>query len=151
MLTLGTLLKSSSPDVLNKLSKYKLSAFSTKSGMDDFGDYIRFLGQIIGGSKPRNSTISIYDEQVSIASPTIVYCSCDYFKYNLEIALTARGSALQLHADGLLPQKRNRAFRPGLCTHLALLAKIALSADTTKDAFSQQPKRLVPRISKKLK
>lgn len=151
MLTLGTLIKSSDSRILNAISKYHIDSFSTKTGTDDFGEYIRFLGQIIGGSKPRRSTISAYDEQLSIASPAIVYCSCDYFKYNLEIALAARGSALQLHADGVLPQKRNRMFKPGLCVHLVLLAKLALGAETTKDAFSRQSKRLMPRISNKLK
>ena len=147
MLTLGTLLRASNQNILHKRGKYQLNAFSTKSGEDDFGEYVRFLAQVIGGSKPRKSTISAYDSQISIASPVIVYCSCDYFKYNLEIALAARGSALQLHAEGVLPQIRNKEFKPGLCVHLALLAEIALSADTTKQAI----KKAVPRISKKLK
>lgn len=142
MLTLEQILKSSDPRILNKLDKYKLNAFQTQNNED----YIRFLAQIIGGSEPRQCTINFYNG-VEVISPVLIYCSCDYFKYNLEIALVARGSATQLHANNTYPQKKNPGFKPGLCVHLALLARTALSSVKS----SKNNMKIKPKISPKLK
>lgn len=142
MLTLEQILKSSDPRILNKLNNYKLNAFQ-KQNMEG---YIRFLAQVTGGSKPRQCAINFYNS-VEVVSPVLIYCSCDYFKYNLEIALVARGSAVQLHADGVYPQKKNPGFKPGLCVHLALLARTALSSVKS----SKNNMKIKPKISPKLK
>lgn len=150
MLTLGNLIKLSDHRILSTLSKYRLDAFDTKTGNDTFGDYIRFLAEIVGEKHTRRSNLSIYDSSISLEAPSLVYCSCDYFKYNLEIALVAQGSAIQLHADALAPKIRNASMKPGLCPHLLLLAKVALNQGKIDAQKQDTAKRVAPRINPKL-
>ncbi len=54
-----------------------------------------------------------------------VHCNCGYFRYNVEVALAARGSSNVLSSTGAYPKIRNPRMKPHLCKHLfAAIPKI---------------------------
>ncbi len=59
-------------------------------------------------------------------TPCWVWCSCQYFTYNLEVALARRNSSAVKLSNGQLPRERNARMIPHLCKHLVLAARLAL-------------------------
>jgi len=149
MLTLSTVLRATNPDYLRQAVKYRAEYFKIDKAKDSQGSHIRISSVIDGGSKPRKATIKCYDNTISPSSRCMVSCSCDLFQYKLEIALAARGSATVERAEANVPMKTNPQMLPGLCPHLAYLARLALSSDTAKQAAVKQSVK--PKISPKLK
>ena len=52
-----------------------------------------------------------------------VSCSCEFFTYNLEVALTTQGSSSVINSNGNMPIKRNPNTKPALCKHLLAAVK----------------------------
>ena len=65
-----------------------------------------------------------------------VFCSCPYFTYNLEVALTRQNSSSIKFSNGQLPRERNARMIPHLCKHLVLAARLALQQ--TEDLADQR-------------
>lgn len=59
-------------------------------------------------------------------TPCWVFCSCQYFTFNLEVALTRQNSSSIKFSNGQLPRERNVRMIPHLCKHLVLSARLAL-------------------------
>jgi len=126
MLTLEQLLKASDYNVLKNVFKYRINAFESKKAVDDNGkDVTQVIGVILGGTSKRKASIVSEDIIITKKSEVVVYCSCNYFIYNLEIPLVIQGSARPLHAEGF-PKVKNTGLKPGLCPHLACLIKAIL-------------------------
>lgn len=138
MLTLGTILRATDPEILRQSGKYRAETYKMENTKDERGEHVRILGVVTGGREPRTAVVRCYDKTVSISSQCMVSCSCDMFKYKLEIALAARGSAKQVHSDPNLPMRTNPHMLPGLCPHLAYIVKVALSATTTRKSVVKQ-------------
>ncbi len=67
-----------------------------------------------------------------------VFCSCPYFTYNLEVALTRQNTSSIKFSNGQLPRERNRRMVPHLCKHLVLAARLALQQTEDKAAARMQ-------------
>jgi len=50
--------------------------------------------------------------------PTWVRCSCPYFLYYVEVALSRHGSTSVYYSNGMYPMIRNPKLRPYMCKHL---------------------------------
>jgi hypothetical protein len=131
------MLKATDPEFLRSSSRYRADSFKKSSDKNDKGEHIKFVGIINGNSGQRRAIIRCYDKTIGPGSHCMVSCTCDHFKYKLEVALAARGSAKLENADPKMPVKANPKFLPGLCPHLTYLAKLALAADTTQKAAEQ--------------
>ena len=71
-------------------------------------------------------------------TPCWVFCSCPYFTYNLEVALTRQNSSSIKFSNGQLPRERNARMIPHLCKHLVLTARLALKETEDKAAARMQ-------------
>jgi len=58
-----------------------------------------------------------------------VHCSCPYFLYNVEVALTLKSSSSIYDSNGALPRIKNPTLRPYLCKHLFATVANQLKAD----------------------
>jgi len=126
MLTIEQLLKASDYNIIKNTFRYKLEAFeSDRSVSEDGNEVTRALGIVSGGKSKRKVSVVSNDKVITKNSEVIVYCSCDYFVYNLETALVLQGAARPLHATGFSHVK-NISMKPGLCPHLACLIKTIL-------------------------
>jgi hypothetical protein len=126
MLTLETLLKSSDYNIIKNSYKYSLIYFDSKRESGEGNDEkTQVIGIIVGGKSKRKASVVSEDLIITKSSEVVVYCSCDYFVYNLEIPLVLQGSARSLHAEGF-PRVKNTKLQPGLCPHLVCLVKAIL-------------------------
>jgi hypothetical protein len=71
-------------------------------------------------------------------TPCWVFCSCQYFTYNLEVALTRQNTSSIKFSNGQLPRERNVRMIPHLCKHLVLAARLALQQNEDKAAARMQ-------------
>lgn len=86
------------------------------------------------GKKIRNCIIKLYGKrtlngrmQKGDKHPCWVHCDCEYFLYNVEVALSARGSSNVLTSNGNFPKIRNPRMKPYLCKHLLALVPHAIA------------------------
>ena len=87
--------------------------------------------------------------------PTWARCSCPYFLYYLEVALTRRGSSNVYYSNGRYPKIRNPKAIPYLCKHLIASARPALKVldDRTKELKKGKLKKrnkAIPKSVRKL-
>jgi len=61
-----------------------------------------------------------------------VHCSCPYFTYHLEVALTLKKSSSIYDSNGNLPRITNPRLRPYVCKHLFATLISYLNADKGK-------------------
>jgi hypothetical protein len=60
-----------------------------------------------------------------------VHCSCPYFTFYLEVALTLQKTSNVYDSNGALPKKLNTGLKPFLCKHLyAALTSLMLTEKT---------------------
>ena len=52
------------------------------------------------------------------SSPCWVSCTCEFFMYYCEMALTHEGSSSEKHSDGSSPGKTNKQELPYICKHV---------------------------------
>jgi hypothetical protein len=131
MLTLKRLLQLTPKDILSRANKCRVRIIKSVIDSDDIGDHKFVLANVKATDGDRTAAIKFYQlsKRNLVNSESWVYCSCPYFKYYLEVALTARESASILESNGAFPFIRNPSMRPYLCKHLAALSK---KAPTTK-------------------
>ena len=68
--------------------------------------------------KYRIQIISLNAEKKLHEAPLLVRCSCDYFTFNCEVALTKRGASAIKQSNGEKPVVRNPSMIPTPCKHL---------------------------------
>lgn len=66
--------------------------------------------------------------KVEKSSIVWVTCSCPYWCYYCEVAVSATGSSAVMISDGSAPKIRNPAMRPYLCKHLYKIATDGVKA-----------------------
>ena len=149
MLTIGQLLKATSPEVIRNISRYHLDLAHTKLDSNEHGSHILIVAVVSGGEQPQKCSIRVFDKHISIKSTCFVYCSCKMFINKVEVALAAQGSASIINATQKLPTKMNPKLLPGICPHLLVVIKASLLAEQQKQ--EQQKQQKVAPISPKLK
>jgi len=95
----------------------------TYKGSDQYGGFtqVQYITTCTDG--PRSSIVRFYGK-VAIATPVWVWCSCPYFLFFLEVALTRRKSSAVVNSNGRLPIVRNPRLIPYLCKHLFNIYRI---------------------------
>ena len=92
------------------------------------------------------------------STPAWVWCSCQYFTYNLEVALARYNSSAIYLSNGQLPIVRNKQMFPHLCKHLVNAAKFALQQnddlaakrmESMQDAKTAAAKQQLKRMAQK--
>ncbi len=71
-------------------------------------------------------------------TPCWVFCSCQYFTYNLEVALTRQNTSSIKFSNGQMPRVRNPRMVPHLCKHLVLTARLAMQQTEDKAGARMQ-------------
>lgn len=89
------------------------------------GESIRtYEAAVAGGSgRPHRTVIEFHGKRL-VTSPVVVTCTCENYAFNYAYALSVRGSGRDPHAD--YPIRRNPQLKPGLCRHIAGLARLIL-------------------------
>ena len=65
-------------------------------------------------------------------SSVLVWCDCNHFKYNLEVALNKDDASRIVSSNGAIPVKTNPAMKTFLCKHLTAAYKDYIERIKTK-------------------
>jgi hypothetical protein len=128
MITLKRLLQLTPRDILSRARKQcRVRILKSVIDADDMGNHKFVLANVKATDGDRTAAMKFYqlNKRNLLNSETWVYCSCPYFKYYLEVALTSRGSASIIESNGEFPFIRNPSMKPYLCKHLSALARKA--------------------------
>ena len=128
MLTLKRLLQLTPKDVLRRgTTKCRSRILKSVYDIDEIGEHKFVLGNIRATDGDRTAAIKFYqlNKRNLVNSEVWVSCSCPYWKYYLEVAVTNKGSSDVLESNGEFPFIRNPKMRPYLCKHLVALSKKA--------------------------
>lgn len=124
-----------------KVSISKVKAYIDK---DDIGEhkYITANARSRGSNKRWSLVIRIYGKvtrkgTVKPNNNAWVSCSCPYWRYYCEVAVTARGSSSILISNTQMPKIRNPRMRPYLCKHLLRAIEPALKAPAKRRKVKQ--------------
>ena len=71
-----------------------------------------------GSKTPHLITVRLYGDDKPLDSSVWLHCSCEYFTFNLEVALTSQGSSSVINSNGALPVEKNPSMKGHLCKHL---------------------------------
>jgi hypothetical protein len=69
-----------------------------------------------------------HDKAREIDLPVWMHCSCPYFLFYAEVALTMKGSSTILNSNGKMPKIKNPRTVPWCCKHIAAAYKFAIKA-----------------------
>lgn len=132
MLTLSQLLVLTESDKRRFKVKYTLDSINRRKASDNIGDYLQFVGLVLGGNEPRKSVIRMYAQEPDVGAMAKVSCSCPYFRIRLAPVLYTMGATDLNVRDEDIPEKFRSLRKPGLCPHLLHLAEAILSPDSTE-------------------
>jgi hypothetical protein len=121
----------------------KIKAYIDKDEHGEF-KYVTAIARSQGKSNKYHVHFRIYTHvpgsgKVKPNHPTWVHCSCPYFRYYVEVALSARGSSAVLSSNGQFPKIRNPRMKPYLCKHLFQAIPVALQAKAVKRKAHNMP------------
>jgi len=133
MLYLSTLLRQTPANIRSNAAKVRISRIKASVDTDQTGEHKLFLASArtrMKGKTPWFVTIKLYgthraDGVMKPSSRCWVHCTCPYFQYYVEVALTARGSSNVIMSNGSFPKIRNPRMRPYLCKHLYAAGLVA--------------------------
>jgi hypothetical protein len=114
----------------NLVRVYK-SLFKAHVDKDIYGEHKVVQGQVRATDGKRNVVFKLYgrmdpDGTMTNRAKAWVHCDCPYFRYYVEVALSARKSSDVIVSNGQFPKIRNPNMRPYLCKHLLKAAPLAL-------------------------
>ena len=97
----------------------------------------------VTGNKPKILSVKIYGDAKNILkSPVWCHCSCEYFQFYLEVALTIKGSSSIINSTKQLPLDRNPRLLPYLCKHLIASVPAARKARYVKPSKAPNAREL---------
>jgi hypothetical protein len=71
-----------------------------------------------GSGKTKVLTIKLYGYNKNILDDEVwCHCSCEYFTFNLEVALTAQDSSTVINSNGNMPVEKNPTMKGHFCKH----------------------------------
>lgn len=150
MMSIPILLKNTPRDVLFRANKCGILGFFASRGIDQvLKTYVLAVCGVVcrpphGSGKLHRVELRLYkppDKRSSLFGKNGALwctCSCEYFTYNLEVALSLKGSSSLLNSNGKLPNIKNPRYIPYVCKHIAAAIYVA------------QTKSNVNRLRKKL-
>lgn len=116
MLTLAQILRSSTENSLKTASTIIPKSLRVNG--------TSYEAAVAGESgRPHRPVIEFHGPRL-VTSPVVVTCTCESYAYNYAYALSVRGSGRDSHSS--YPVRRNPNLNPGLCRHLAMLARLIL-------------------------
>ena len=92
-----------------------------------------------GSGTPHLITVRLYGKNEVLNSDCWIHCSCEYFTFNLEVALTTQGSSSVINSNGALPVEKNPEMKGHLCKHL-----IATIPYIRNAKFSNYKTKIIP-------
>lgn len=113
-------IKQHNPKVIKNASNVRIQNFDVGSGYDTDGDYfVTYRGTCIGNSTPRKVELRVYKDTGSGKSAKgWASCSCPYFLYHCEVALSDKQSSSILFSNGARPSLTNPLLLPVICKHI---------------------------------
>lgn len=135
MLYLSTLIRQTPSNIRSNSKRVRIFKVKTSIDVDSNGEHKLFLATAktqMKGKTPWFVTIKLYgsrraDGVMKPNNKCWVHCTCPYFQYYVEVALTARGSSNVISSNGTFPKIRNARMRPYLCKHLFAASVLAAS------------------------
>jgi hypothetical protein len=119
-------IKQHNSKVLNNAKNVRIQSFNVGSGYDSDGDYyVNYRANCLGSTIPRKVEVRIYkDSGKGVSSKGWVSCSCPYFLFHCEVALSEDESSSVLYSNGAAPSITNPSMIPVICKHIiAVLTK----------------------------
>jgi hypothetical protein len=86
----------------------------------------------------------------AVHHPTWVRCSCPYFLYYVEVALTRHGSSSVYYSNGRYPMIRNPKLRPYLCKHLIAATNPAVHVLLREMADLKKKEKAPTKVKRKI-
>ena len=133
-------IKQHNPRVIKNSSDVRIQSFNIGSGYDTDGDYyVTYKANCIGETIPRKVELRIYkDTGAGKAAKGWVSCSCPYFLFHCEVALSGNDSSSVVYSNGAKPSITNPLLLPVICKHIvAVLTRgkaLELKPKTTLDS-----------------
>lgn len=117
-------------NIRRNASKVKISGAKAWLDKDEHGEHKLFRCTAKDKDGDRTVTIKLYGRMsktgvMATARNAWVHCSCPYFLYYVEVALTSRGSSNVINSNGNFPKIRNPRMKPYLCKHVYKAAEKA--------------------------
>lgn len=97
----------------------------------------------MGSGRLHKVELRIYDPFGSTAG-VWASCSCEFFLYNCEVALSLKGSSSLIYSNGKLPIVKNPTYIPWLCKHSYPAVKRAIQLKKVKKALEKAKKLALP-------
>jgi hypothetical protein len=134
MLKLADLIRLTPRPIITRSRQASVRVVTARMDVDEIGEHKKVLCSIKADDGPRDGVFKFYDHgSKNLATSRIwLHCSCPFFLYYLEVALTARKSSSVINSNGAYPRMRNPQLRPYLCKHLFAAAKPAIKARAKK-------------------
>ena len=92
----------------------------------------------------RKVTIAFAGDEISRSTPMWCQCSCQYFCFFCEVALTKHGSSKVKFSNGASPVYTNPRLRPCACKHILYLAAIIVAHPPIISASTRLTQASVP-------
>lgn len=94
-----------------------------------------------GSGKNKIMTLRLYGGNKNVLNDKAwCHCSCEYFTFNLEVALTARGSSTVINSNGNYPVEKNPGMKGHMCKHFfAAIHKIKSVKFQGKQKYETSP------------
>lgn len=134
MLKLQQLLRGTPSNIIRNSREVRSRIVRSVLDVDEIGPHKRVLIEARATDGIRYLIYKFYEpEKKNLAqSKCYVHCSCPYFLYFLEVALTARGTSSVINSNGQYPRVRNPRLRPYLCKHLFAGSRAAMRSTAKK-------------------
>lgn len=113
-------IKQHNPNVLKNAASVRIQSFNVGGGYDTDGDYyVTYSANCLGSTIPRKVEMRIYKDTGSgKASKGWVSCSCPYFLFHCEVALSNKDSSSIINSNGAQPGVTNPLALPVVCKHI---------------------------------
>jgi len=116
VIKLSVMLRSTPSAIIKRSKDCKARLRKTltrKDETDKIYKEFKFIVKCRGSGEPKECIIRMYE-----GDKAWVHCSCSWFKYNAEVALSIRGSSDIISSSGKMPKKTNPTLKPWICKHL---------------------------------
>ncbi len=133
----------------------KLRESATRSGgyvvEDESGKYREFKFRVKCTDGWRKVGLRFYGP-INMGTKVWCWCSCPYFKYHCEVALSEKGSSSIVQSNGQRPRFTNPTMEPRCCKHVFLGFALAMrrrkpGQDLVMGALTQRGGRVKQRMN----
>jgi len=139
MLKLSSLLKLTPKKIIDRSRNASVRIYKSFLDVDEEGEHKKVICLVTANDGIRKVIFKFYDINITnlVHSRVWLHCSCPYFLYYVEVALTARGSSSVINSNGKYPKIRNPSLVPYACKHVYASVRHAIKAPAERPDISE--------------